>query len=137
MKKGSKDIMLKEMDFWYECGDVIGQWLNDDEYVVWLHDDHFEGRDQLLKELEADPQTVEMEIYIIIKKKDNDYQISLSVLCKDENNKALGSEKDYFLSPQDNEYMVKCLSESEIIDAMEYELKEQGYYQADNEYIGR
>lgn len=131
---------LKKMDFWHKSGDVIETWLDDnDDFLLSLHDEDFDGRDKLLDILKADPRTVYMETFVIISEnvtsKNNpnkEYEVTLNVLFSDKDENSI-EEKDYMLSDEDNAYMVDCLRKGGYIEAMEQEIRDNRREDIDNE----
>ena len=129
--------MLSEIDFWNVCGDVVETWLSDnDEFTMWIHDDDFERRDKLLSDLSAPAQTDRMEIYLIVARKKEEYKTTLSVSFMDKEGFAI-EERDYPLCKSDNEYMIKCLENTDYLDEMNQLIKENRQYRADNGFIER
>ena len=117
-----KDNILKNIDFFNVC-ETIEEWLdNNNNYVIWLHDDVFEGREVLMDALSAPEAAVCTEIYVVVTKKNDEYIVSLNIMYQDKEEKNLG-EKEYSLGENDNAYMIEQLSKSGVIARMEQEIK--------------
>ena len=124
-----KDNVLKDMDFFNHCGDIVEQWLNDnDDYLIWINDEIFNGRDELMRNLSVPDNAVHMEMYIVISKKD---EVSLSIAYQDENENDLG-EQEYLLGENDNAYMLDELCKAGILTDRKQAIKENREYEIDN-----